>query len=314
MIQSFSWEPNELFFFDKDKKKQQWQKRQKKPLDSLPITLLRDTRISVTFAGDKLGSSYKGKGEGSVIKERAETGDAGRVNSGEQEQRLRIPKKRSDGRWTDFDYEEEEDTQRFLFEEAKFSAPSLLAQIEKFLILLLKNKSRQKEELDELNEEIEAVYGTEWGHGYHGEENNFLEIPDDLFNKLCYDFEQLAEGTIYYVRKWQTNVYRELAALQELKSSHNLIEFQSVASSPEIGLVKSSEKQKVPLDEREKKSDSNKVIITSSSHESKMVDIDREATPVTNISRESKQNVTISKAKTRSEKFKTIPDKERGML
>lgn len=314
MIQTYSWKPDQLFFFDKDKNKGGWQKRQKKPMDSLPITLFRETGMSVSFSVDKLQS--KGKKESNLIKNRInEEGDAGQENLDEQERKPVNSKKRNEGKWSDLEYEEEEDTQRFLFEEAKFSAPSLLAQIEKFLILLLQQKTNQKEELEKLNEEIEAVYGSQWSQGFQEGNNSALEIPDDLFSKLCSDFEQFAEGTIYVVRKWQTNVYRELAALHELRSSYSIMDFQSIGSSPDLALLRSpTDKQKIPAEEREKKTESSKMLAVTDSCDGKAVDSDREATPITSIYRESKVIGSVTKPKTRLEKFKIAPEKEKCML
>ena len=188
MIQSCSWKPDQhqLFFFDKEKKNHRWKKDRKKPIDSLPVALLRDTRVSVTFAGDKVASYSKGKKDLGQIREEGEGGQS------DSEKEFSSSRTRLDLKLMDLEYDEDEDTQRFLFEEEKFSAPSLLAQIEKYLILRMQRKAKQKEELEQLNEEIEATYGTHWGQGLPQERNSFLDLPDDLYNSLCYDFEQFA--------------------------------------------------------------------------------------------------------------------------
>jgi len=125
MIQSCSWKPDQhqLFFFDKEKSSRKWKKRQKKPIDSLPVALLRDARVSVTFAGDRLASYSKGKKDIGQIKEEGEGGQSDL----EQERKFSSSRTRLELKMMDLEYDEDEDTQRFLFEEEKFSAPSLLA-------------------------------------------------------------------------------------------------------------------------------------------------------------------------------------------
>ena len=303
MIQTHNWKPNQLFFFDREKNIQRWKKRQKKPIDSLPITLLRDTRVSVTFAGEKLANLSKAKSSIGLIREEGE-GDQSDLDP---ERKRSGPKRRLTLGLAELDYEEEEDTQRFLFEEAKFSAPSLLAQIEKFLILLLKQRAKRKEELEQLNEEIEATYGSQWGQGLYEEGGSFLDIPDDLFNCLCYDFEQFAEGTVYVVRNWQTNVYRELAG-----GSYSLVDFQSVVSSPDMVTIRSpNEKHRLPLDEKERKSDLHRII--PASNDGKTVPSDVEMPPVTSVQRESKIVTSVGKPKSRLDKFKVPQEKDKGV-
>ena len=316
MIQSYNWKPDQLFFFDKNKSIRGWRKRQKRQMDSLPITLLRDTRISVTFAGEKAGNLSKGKREAGLVKGKGEEEGEGEQLNLEQSRKVSSSaKKHSEGKWMELEYEEEEDTQRFLFEEAKFSAPSLLAQIEKFLIFLLQQKTSQREELEQLNEEIEAVYGQHWDQSFQEEGNFFVEIPDELFRKLCCDFEQFAEGTVCVIRKWQTNVYRELAALHELRSSHNLIDFQSVGSSPDLASLRSPyEKHKTPIEERESKSSSHKIMTgtTSNGEKNTAANSDLEQSPTLGIHKESKVSSNVIKPRARVEKFKTGQEKDKG--
>ena len=288
MIQTYNWKPNELFFFDKEKNIGRRKKRQKKPTDSLPITLLRDARHSVTFAGDKILNVPKGRRDVSQIKEEA---DAEQSDS-EQDRKINTPKKRLEVKLLDLENEEDEDTQRFLFEEAKFSAPSLLAQIEKFLILLFKQKNKQRRELEELNEEIEATYGTQWNQDLWDEGSSFIEIPDELYKSLCFDFEQFAEETVYVKRNWQTTVYRELAA-----SSYNLVDFSSIVSSPDVAALRSpNEKFRISSDEKEKKYDTNKVMSANVSNDGKYTSPD------------------VGKPKNKLDKFKNAPEKDKGMV
>eukprot|EP00795_Rhopilema_esculentum_P002467 gene2467-18125_t len=307
------WKPEKLFFFDKDKKLR-WRKRQKKSADSLPITLLREARPSVTFAGDRLGNIFKNKKENSFVKGDGRIEEEGENSVADGNEKKVLGKKHK--LINELEYDEDEDTQRFLYEEARFSAPNLLAQIEKFIILLLKKRTNEKEELDQLSEEIEAIYGSEWDQGLQEDRRTVLYIPDDLYTKLCCDYEQFAEGAVYVMRKWQTNVYRELAALQELKSSHNFIDFQSLTSSPDLALLRtlSREKQKVSTEEREGRPESNKPPPSSDVVDGKstVAEAEMEGPPITNIGRESRISGGTFKPKTRLDKFKVTSDRDKG--
>ncbi|EDV25376.1 uncharacterized protein TRIADDRAFT_55398 [Trichoplax adhaerens] len=90
---------------------------------------------------------------------------------------------------------EEEDTQRFLLEEAKFAFPGVLVQISKLLNL------------------------------FH-DQNIIIQIPDDLRKQLFYTFNQLSKDAVYSKREWQTAIYRDLA-LGQKEEAENAKEAES---------------------------------------------------------------------------------------
>lgn len=123
--------------------------------------------------------------------------------------------------------DEEEDTQRFLFEENKFAAPNLLAQLARLLDHI---HEKQLEEFDEIRsvssqlshytsrvatpvvpEEEESV-STETIVRHGGV---VVSLPDDLHNKLLWNYDELSGAAVYVKRDWQTSSYREQAILQK---------------------------------------------------------------------------------------------------
>ena len=287
MFANSDWKTEKLFFFDKGKEIR-WQKRQKKYLDSkesqhVAFTKNRKGRRSPKDLNDDSENSggFLDLEELAAITKRNET-------------RLEI------------DPEDEEDTQRFLLEEAKFSAPGLLAQIEKYLILLAKYRSTQKKELQELNEEIETVYGAGWHQSSVHFRNTIIEIDDDLHQKLCYDFEQFSAGAVYVMRKWQTDVYRELAALKEI-TNKNYCDFMSTPDVPPVRTA-SKENQRTSLEEKntEKGKKSPEKMLNNLVASDSKISLESETHSVVGIQKEVSK---VPKPKTRADKFKLVPDK-----
>lgn len=90
----------------------------------------------------------------------------------------------------ELDQVEEEDTQRFLLEEAKFAFPGVLVQISKLLHLFQ-------------------------------DQNITVNVSDDLRKRLFYTFDQLSKNAIYNKREWQTAIYRDLALGQKEEAAAN---------------------------------------------------------------------------------------------
>ena len=120
--------------------------------------------------------------------------------------------------------DEEEDTQRFLFEENKFAAPNLLAQLGRLIDQL---HEQQMEELDEIQSSSGQFYSESSTSPLEAERQSLLSaetirsgvvvipLPDDLHNKLRGNFEELSANTVHVRREWQTTSYREQAILQK---------------------------------------------------------------------------------------------------
>lgn len=119
--------------------------------------------------------------------------------------------------------DEEEDTQRFLFEENKFAAPNLLAQLGRLINQL---HEQQIEELKEIQSSSGQFYGMSSTSPREAERQSLLSetirsgavvipLSDDLHNKLRGNFEELSANAVHVRREWQTTSYREQAILQK---------------------------------------------------------------------------------------------------
>lgn len=118
--------------------------------------------------------------------------------------------------------EDEEDTQRFLFEENKFAAPNLLAQLGRLIDQL---HEQQLEELEEIRTSSGQFYSRSERPPLETDQQLYLDtirrggvvisLPDDLHNKLRGNFEELSANAFHVRREWQTTSYREQAILQK---------------------------------------------------------------------------------------------------
>ena len=118
--------------------------------------------------------------------------------------------------------DEEEDTQRFLFEENKFAAPNLLAQLGRLIDHI---HEVQLEELEEV-QSSSGHFNSRSATPVPEEEQSlisetirsggvFIPLPDDLHKKLRGNFEELSANVVYVRREWQTTSYREQAILKK---------------------------------------------------------------------------------------------------
>lgn len=118
--------------------------------------------------------------------------------------------------------DDEEDTQRFLFEENKFASQNLLAQLGRLLDQI---HQQQLEELEEIESTSLHFCRVASPVAEVGEDSIVSEtirsggvvisLPDDLYKKLSANFEELSAGALYLRREWQTTSYREQAILQK---------------------------------------------------------------------------------------------------
>ncbi|XP_067023611.1 uncharacterized protein [Acropora muricata] len=117
--------------------------------------------------------------------------------------------------------DEEEDTQRFLFEENKFAAPNLLAQLGRLISQL---HEQQLEELDEIQSSSGQFYNRSATPPLDREQQSLysdtirrggvvISLPDDLYKRLRGNFEELSASAVYVHREWQTTSYKEQAIL-----------------------------------------------------------------------------------------------------
>ena len=131
--------------------------------------------------------------------------------------------------------DDDEDTQRFLFEENKFAAPNFLAQRGLLLEYIHEKLIEELEEINSFQSQIRTpLFRTRptsgkstFSHLAELEEeilsDSFLiqgyapiliPLPEDLHKKLLQNYDQLSANTVYVKRDWQTRGYREQAVIR----------------------------------------------------------------------------------------------------
>ena len=130
--------------------------------------------------------------------------------------------------------DEDEDTQRFLFEENKFAAPNLLAQLGRLLEYIHDGHVEELEEINSARSQISTpVFRPTSGKStfsvlaeleeeilsesflIQGYAPILIPLPEDLHNKLLHNYDQLSCNAVYVNREWQTTSYRQQALVQE---------------------------------------------------------------------------------------------------
>lgn len=202
--------------------------------------------------------------------------------------------------------DEEEDTQRFLFEENKFAAPNLLAQLGKLLDFLHGKQVEEFEDSLNINAELDISFSVVKDETETLRSGGvILQLPDELNQKLSNNYEGLSANAVYVKREWQTASYREQAILQK-RLGTNLSEIQQTEASKTA-----EQKLNMPTEKASKQSIDSK---TAQMPLSKDLESIHEGTVPSILShrRDSKaSNVSPTKFKTRTrlEKFKFYADK-----
>ena len=367
---------SDLFFFDQSSARRKY-KRFRKPTELLPFSL-RLTGLSGAVKVEaylkqqqqKAGDSAQGKETGFVT-ENSETpesraagplgnflprkGDQSDLNDGKKHASvgkslnlpdiglhlggIHSPPTRCFEQLEGDD--DEEDTQRFLFEENKFASQNLLAQLGRLLDQI---HQEQLEELEEIQSNSALFSRASTPQlVVAGEESIVTEtirsggvvvpLPNDLHRKLSANFEELSSGAIYLRREWQTTSYKEQAILQKrlgiMSDSQTNAEASKSGHEKSIGVdqnkAAAGDEKSVAVRTSETK-DLNKrkqstVGESITKIDSTDVELKRESnvpTPATDHSdilgrRESSRNSFYGfKPKTRLEKFKLFNDKSSG--
>jgi hypothetical protein len=207
-----------LYFFDEERRIPR--RRQRKPIEQLPFSL-PFTGVSGTLKVEAyLRQQLKiSEAVGESLPQTPDTNNEEKV-----EKDASLPEehqaKRKAKLFTTFsdhnDVDEEEDTQKFLFEENKFAAPNLLAHLGRILEVLHEtgadNDSARGRTLDNW-----ANLTTSNNRYLDFSTSNFnlrtlgITIPFHLAEKLKWNFEQLIVNTVYTKRQWQTIGYKHQA-------------------------------------------------------------------------------------------------------
>ena len=368
---------SDLFFFDQCSARRKY-KRFRKPSDLLPFSL-RLTGLSGAVKVEaylkqqqqKAGDSAQGKEKGFVT-ERSETPEsraaAGQLGNlllrkGDQSDLIDGKKHAGVGKSLNLpdiglhpgginspairNFEQlegdddEEDTQRFLFEENKFASQNLLAQLGRLLDQIHQEQLEELEEIQSNSAQFSRASTPQLV--VTGEESIVtatirsggvvVPLPDDLHKKLSANFEELSAGAIYLRREWQTTSYREQAILQKRlgimsesqtnveasKSGHEknigVDQNKAAASNDKSAAVRTSESKDLI---KRKQSTVGESITKIDSTDAELKRESAVPTPATDHSDilgrrgSSRTSFYGFKPKTRLEKFKLFNDKSSG--
>ncbi|XP_032221185.2 uncharacterized protein LOC116603703 [Nematostella vectensis] len=235
--------------------------------------------------------------------------------------------------------DEEENTQRFLFEENKFAAPNLLAQLAKLLDFI---HGKQVEELEDilstsgqLADDFNPALIVEEPENEVSETLKaggvVVALPDELRGRLLNNFDGLSSNAVYVKREWQTTSYREQAILQKrlgftpIDSQRNLSEGQKQPDTKiAMSVTKSDAAEKTRASESKdsiKKKKSEQIVTENTKRD---MDSEIPGTPATldssfegpqilNYRRDSRSSTMMtSRPRTRLERFKYYSDKSDG--
>ncbi len=222
-----------LYFFDQERRT--CVRRKRKSVDQLPFSLpytgvsgtlkveayLRQQLKISEATGDSLPQTPDTNNEDKAV-DNNKTKDA----KEESEQAAAKTTRRGKIFATFSDYneaDEEEDTQRFLFEENKFAAPNLLAHLGRILEILYETQA------DKSNASARGRAFDNWAN-LTTSNNRYLDVSTSNFNlraigisipfhlaeKLKWNFEQLIVNTVYTKRLWQTVGYKHQATTQSV--------------------------------------------------------------------------------------------------
>lgn len=207
--------------------------------------------------------------------------------------------------------DEEEDTQRFLFEENKFAAPNLLAQLGKLLDFLHGKQVEEFEDILSTNSEFESPSSVVKEEETETLQSGgvILQLPDEVTQKLSYNYEGLSANAVYVKREWQTASYREQAILQR-RLGTTFSEGQIATEGSKTDLKASPS---MPADNNSKIFTELKDSLKRSPNDLEGSLNEGNAPSILSHRRDSKaSNIspTKLKARTRLEKFKFYPNKQ----
>ena len=238
---------HKLYFYDQERRIHA--RRQRKPIEQLPFSL-PFTGVSGTLKVEAYLRQQLKISE-TVGESSAQTPDTNNDDKVEniktkdvslQEEQPGAKTTRKGKLFTTFsDYNEpdEEDTQRFLFEENKFAAPNLLAHLGRVLEALYETQA------DSNNDSARGRTFDNWAN-LTTSNNRYLDFSTSTFNlrtlgitipfhlaeRLKWNFEQLIVNTVYTKRQWQTIGYKHQATVtQSVTVSEEFLNSQQQAMS-----------------------------------------------------------------------------------
>ena len=166
--------------------------------------------------------------------------------------------------------DDEEDTQRFLFEENKFASQNLLTQLGRLLDRIHQEQLEELEEIQSTSAQFSRASTPQQVE--IGEESIVSEtilsggvvipLPDDLHKKLSANYEELASGAIYLRREWQTTSYREQAILQ--KRLGLMSDSQTIVDASKSGVEKNATATTAGMEQNKAASDDKPAAVRTS--------------------------------------------------
>lgn len=237
-------EHSSLAFFDVEEKYPYLYRRYRKPTEALPIAL-REARDNKSFA-NKLENYYKKqrgiykdtsdtsvKSKKKVIEQNtAEIYDPINITISTHQGKL----KQKSSKNIDVivsnqalnETEEDEDDQKFSFEEAKFSALNIVAQVAKYLDncgkLLgdFESSSKQKLKKDILKNSkkdiLNSIYAKIDPSRKKVDRVVHSNLPEHLIDLLNQTYFDLIKNTQYQYREWQTQTYKDIYSGSSVKN------------------------------------------------------------------------------------------------
>jgi hypothetical protein len=231
-----------LYFFDQESRIRA--RRERKPVDQLPFNLpytgvsgtlkveayLRQQIKISAAAGDSSPQTPDTNNEDKAVDvQNNKTKDVSLPQESEQAVSKTTRRAKLFATLSDYnEADEEEDTQRFLFEENKFAAPNLLAHLGRTLEILYETQ------VDQNTVSARGRTFDNWAN-LTTSNNRYLDVSTSNFNlhaigisipfhlaeKLKWNFEQLIVNTVYTKRQWQTTGYKQQATAQSVSEANS---------------------------------------------------------------------------------------------
>ena len=308
-----------LYFFDNGIRYQYFLKRSRKPTELLPATLKEVRSTGSVVGATKLDTFLHKQKRIPVLSEtdgKVKSNDtklidlnaAVKVTVTDGIEDKPATSKKKDILKASYASEDEDDS-RFLFEESKFSATTIILQLGKLLDHLLNDKiefgtgRNSKLSVDQLKRKV-GTPNILWDYKYHTVTLPFT-LPNQLVDLLNLRYEDLIKHAEYKIREWQTQTYRDIIGSTVKNTDSGIFSVPQTAMSglylkPETADEKARKKKKVKVDPSKSVLNALQVKLSKDSG----MTSDSDGPSMIAYRRESKTPIhTVQKPKTRFEKF-----------
>ncbi|XP_028414415.1 uncharacterized protein LOC114537560 isoform X2 [Dendronephthya gigantea] len=253
-----------LYFFDQDQPTHV--RRKRKPVDQLPFSLpftgvsgtlkveaylRQQIKISEAAGDSSPQTPDQITNNNEDIDDQKQTKDGFLQQDGDQSVAKATRKGKSLATFSEYNEpDEDEDTQRFLFEENKFAAPNLLAHLGRILEILYETRVDRNNNISARVKTLDnwANLTTSNNRYLNLSTSHFnlraigISIPFHLAEKLKWNFEQLIVNTVYSKRQWQTIGYKQQANItRSVTGEFDTSQQQGMSELHEVTETKSGE-------------------------------------------------------------------------